>query len=329
MGRHHARVRLHLAPPAPRRGRADGAGGPDRLSAWLAGQWRLLDSAPMRIGFAGAGLMGSHMVRNLLAAGHEIVVSSRNPHRLADTGWTVVDSPAKAAEGVDVVCCIVPDSPEVEAVVTSVLETAQPGAVIVEMSTISPGTARRLADQAAKAGVDYLDCPVSGGPVGAEAGNLAIWVGGSPDAMERARPALEAIGDPAKLMHCGDVGAGLVVKLANNYLGAVGAAASAEALAMARAAGVDPALVVKAVGGGTGANWQLANLMPRKVLAGDFEAGFKIAHMAKDLRIAAEVADALGVEAPVLDLARARFEEARDRYGDDVDYSEVARLAGW
>ncbi|MGH8993866.1 MAG: NAD(P)-dependent oxidoreductase [Acidimicrobiia bacterium] len=283
----------------------------------------------MRIGFAGAGLMGSHMVRNLLAAGHEVVVSSRSPERLADTGWTVVDSPAKAAEGADVVCSIVPDSPEVEAVVGSILETAVAGTVIVEMSTISPETARRLAEQCAKAGVDYLDCPVSGGPVGAEAGSLAIWVGGSPDAFGRARPALEAIGDPAKLLHCGGVGAGLMVKLANNYLGAVGAAASAEALAMARAAGVDPHLVVEAVAGGTGANWQLANLMPRKVLAGDFEAGFKIAHMAKDLRIATEVAEALGIEAPVLELARARFEAARDRFGGDADYGAVARLAGW
>ncbi|MGH9283601.1 MAG: NAD(P)-dependent oxidoreductase [Acidimicrobiales bacterium] len=283
----------------------------------------------MQIGFVGAGLMGAHMVRNLLAAGHDVVVSSRSPERLAGTGWTVVDSPARAAQDADVICSIVPDSPEVEAVVASVLEAAPFHAVIVEMSTISPGTARRLADEAAKAGVDYLDCPVSGGPVGAEAGSLAIWVGGSAEAMERARPVLEAIGDPAKLMHCGDVGAGLVVKLANNYLGAVGAAASAEALAMARAAGVDPALAVEAISAGTGANWQLANLMPKKVLVRDFEAGFKIAHMAKDLRIATEVADALGVAAPVLKLARARFEEAQERYGDDVDYGAVARLAGW
>ncbi len=283
----------------------------------------------MRVGFVGAGLMGAHMVRNLIAAGHDVVVSSRNPERLADTGWTVVDSPARAAEDADVICSIVPDSPEVEAVVASALEAAPFHSVIVELSTISPETARRLAGEAAKAGVDYLDCPVSGGPAGAEAGTLAIWVGGPAEAMERARPVLEVIGDPAKLLHCGDVGAGLIVKLANNYLGAVNAAASSEALAMARAAGVDPALVVVAISGGTGANWQLANLMPKKVLARDFEAGFKIAHMAKDLRIAIEVAEALGIKAPVLELARQRFEEARDRYGPDTDYSSVARLAGW
>jgi 3-hydroxyisobutyrate dehydrogenase-like beta-hydroxyacid dehydrogenase len=283
----------------------------------------------MRVGFVGAGLMGAPMVARLVEAGHEVVVSSRDPARLADSGWTVVASPAEAARGAHVVCSIVPDAPEVEGVVESVLETAEAGLVIVEMSTISPEVARDLAARSAKAGVDYLDCPVSGGPVGAEAGTLAIWVGGAEAAFQRARPVLEVLGDPAKLLHCGPVGSGLVVKLANNFLGAVGAAASAEALALAREAGVDPHLVVEAVSGGTGANWQLANLMPRKVLAGDFAAGFKIAHMAKDLRIATELAASLGVEAPVLALARARFEEARDRYGADVDYGAVSRLAGW
>jgi 3-hydroxyisobutyrate dehydrogenase-like beta-hydroxyacid dehydrogenase len=283
----------------------------------------------LRIGFVGAGLMGAHMVRLLVEAGHDVVVSSRTPERLADTGWTVVGSPKEAAREAEVVCSIVPDSPEVKGVVESLLETAESGTVLVEMSTISPETARQLAGRCAEAGVDYLDCPVSGGPVGAEAGTLAIWVGGAEMAYERARPVLEVLGDPAKILHCGPVGAGLIVKLANNYLGAVGAAASAEALALAREAGVDPQLVVEAVTGGTGANWQLANLMPRKVLAGDFAPGFKIAHMAKDLRIATEVAAALGVDAPVLALARARFEEARDRYGPDVDYGAVSRLAGW
>jgi 3-hydroxyisobutyrate dehydrogenase-like beta-hydroxyacid dehydrogenase len=269
------------------------------------------------------------MVARLVEAGHEVVVSSRSPERLVDTGWTLVGSPAEAARGAEVVCSIVPDSPEVEGVVDSLLETAGAGTVVVEMSTISPEVARDLAGRCAKTGVDYLDCPVSGGPIGAEEGTLAIWVGGSEAAYERARPVLEVLGDPAKLRHCGPVGAGLVVKLANNFLGAVGAAASAEALALAREAGVDPHLVVEAVSGGTGANWQLANLMPRKVLAGDFAPGFKIAHMAKDLRIATELAASMGVEAPVLALARARFEEARDRYGPDVDYGAVSRLAGW
>jgi 3-hydroxyisobutyrate dehydrogenase-like beta-hydroxyacid dehydrogenase len=283
----------------------------------------------MRVGFVGAGLMGAPMVRRLIEAGHDVTVSSRDPARLADTGWRVVGSPEEAAEGAEVVCSIVPDSPEVTAVVESVLKTAAAGTVIVEMSTISPATAKELASRCAGASVDYLDCPVSGGPVGAEAGTLAIWVGGDAAAFERARPVLEVLGQADRLRHCGAVGAGLAVKLANNFLGAVNAAASAEALALAREAGVDPSLVVEAVNDGTGANWQLANLFPRKVLGGDFEPGFRITHMAKDLRIAAEVAADYGLELPELDLARARLEEAMARFGDDRDYGAVARLVGW
>jgi 3-hydroxyisobutyrate dehydrogenase-like beta-hydroxyacid dehydrogenase len=283
----------------------------------------------MRVGFVGAGLMGAPMVRRLIEAGHDVTVSSRDPARLAGTGWRVVGSPEEAADGAEVVCSIVPDSPEVTAVVDSVLKTAAAGTVIVEMSTISPVTARDLAARCSDAGVDYLDCPVSGGPVGAEAGTLAIWVGGDAAAMERARPVLEVLGRADRLRHCGAVGSGLAVKLANNFLGAVNAAASAEALALAREAGVDPALVAEAVGDGTGANWQLANLFPRKVLRGDFEPGFRITHMAKDLRIAAEVAAEYGLELPELDLARARLDEARARFGDDRDYGAVARLVGW
>jgi 3-hydroxyisobutyrate dehydrogenase-like beta-hydroxyacid dehydrogenase len=283
----------------------------------------------MRVGFVGAGLMGARMVARLIEAGHDVTVSSRDPARLADSGWRVVGSPEEAADGAEVVCSIVPDSPEVTAVVESVLKTAAAGTVIVEMSTISPTTARELAARCAGAGVDYLDCPVSGGPVGAEAGTLAIWVGGDAAAMERARPVLEVLGQRDRIRHCGAVGAGLGVKLANNFLGAVNAAASAEALALAREAGVDPALVVEAVNDGTGANWQLANLFPRKVLRGDFAPGFRITHMAKDLRIAAEVAAEYGLELPELELARARLDEAMARFGDDRDYGAVARLVGW
>ena len=283
----------------------------------------------MRVGFVGAGLMGAPMVRRLIEAGHDVTVSSRDPARLADTGWRVVGSPEEAADGAAVVCSIVPDGPEVGAVVDSVLKTAAAGTVIVEMSTISPVTARDLAGRCADAGVDYLDCPVSGGPVGAEAGTLAIWVGGDAAAMERARPVLEVLGQADRVRHCGAVGSGLAVKLANNFLGAVNAAASAEALALAREAGVDPALVVEGVSDGTGANWQLANLFPRKVLRGDFEPGFRITHMAKDLRIAAEVAAEYGLDLPELDLVRARLDEARAQFGDDRDYGAVARLVGW
>lgn len=283
----------------------------------------------MRIGFVGAGLMGAPMVARLVAAGHDVVVSSRTPERLAHTGWTVVASPAEAARDAEVVCSIVPDSPEVTEVVHSVLGTARRGSVIVEMSTHSPEVARTLAAECAVRGVAYLDCPVSGGPTGAAAGTLAIWVGGSEEAMARARPVLAVLGDEAKIRHCGPVGSGLVVKLANNYLGAVNAAACAEALAMARAEGVDPHLVIEAVMQGSGANWQLGNLFPAKVLRGDFEPGFKLEHMVKDVRCARALADALGVDQPLGEAALARLLAAMERFGGQLDYGAVARLNGW
>lgn len=283
----------------------------------------------MRIGFVGAGLMGAPMVERLVAAGHEVVVSSRNPERLADSGWSVVASPAQAASGADAVCSIVPDSPEVEAVVRELAGVMAAGSVIIEMSTHAPDAARALSVEAAAHGISYVDAPVSGGPGGAAAGTLAVWVGGSAEGFERARPVLEVLGDPAKLRHCGEVGAGLVVKLANNYLGAVNAAASAEALAMARAEGVDPELVVDAVMQGSGANWQLGNLFAHKVLKGDYEAGFKIEHMAKDVRHARALAEHLGVEQPVGAVVLGRLTTAMERYGSDVDYGSVARLLGF
>lgn len=272
--------------------------------------------------------MGAPMVRRLLDAGHDVVVSSRNPARLADSGWTVVGSPAEAAKGADVLCSIVPDSPEVTNVVRSALETLRPGAVIVEMSSHAPDAARRLADEASEAGVEYLDCPVSGGPGGAAAGTLAIWVGGSREALALAEPVLDVLGDPEKRAHCGGVGAGLVVKLANNFLGAVCATASAEALAVAAAAGLDPAFVAEAVMQGSGANWQLGNLFPKKVLRDDFEAGFKIEHMVKDVRAERALAGDLGVDQPVGQAMLDRLIEAMERFGGEVDYGSVARLSG-
>lgn len=283
----------------------------------------------MRIGFAGAGLMGAPMVKNLLAAGHDVVVSSRNPERLAETGWTVVGSPAEAARDAEILCSIVPDSAEVDEVVRTALDGLSEGSVIVEMSTHSPEVARTLAAEAAVKGVAYLDAPVSGGPPGATSGTLAIWIGGTDEAVDRAQPVLDILGAPEKIRHCGPVGAGLVVKLANNFLGAACATASAEALAMARAEGLDPQLVIDSVSHGSGANWQLANLFPHKVLKGDFEAGFKVEHMAKDVRHARALAEALGVDQPVGETVLGRLQTAMERYGADVDYGSVARLSGF
>lgn len=283
----------------------------------------------MRVGFIGAGLMGAPMVARLVEAGHEVVVSSRSPARLP-ADWTVVDGPEAAAADADVICSILPDSAEVRSVVTAVLTAARPGAVLVEMTTHSPDVARELACEADARGVSYLDCPAGGGIAAVREGSLALWAGGATEALDRARPVLTAIGDPAKLRHCGPVGSGLVVKLINNYLVAVNAVASGEALAIARESGVDPHTAIDAITtGGGGANAQLAGLFPKRVFAGDFEAGFKLGYMLKDLRHAFGLAGELGVPVPTGQAAGARLGRAAEEFGDDVDFGSVARLYGW
>jgi len=236
----------------------------------------------MRIGFVGSGLMGAGMVRNLAAAGHDVSLYARNPGRAEGLPATLVGSPAEAAEGADLFASCVTDSPDVREVIGAMLQAERPAPVVVEMSTIAPAVARELAEACAARGVAYLDCPVSGGRTGAAAGTLAFMCGGDADALARATPALDAMGDPEKRFHCGPVGRGLVAKLVNNMLVASITAATAEALGAGQRAGLDPALAREVVMRSTGDSWQLRNLFPR-VLAGDHTPGFTVRNLLKDL----------------------------------------------
>jgi 3-hydroxyisobutyrate dehydrogenase-like beta-hydroxyacid dehydrogenase len=274
-------------------------------------------SGGLRVGFVGAGLMGAGMVRNLAAAGHRVRLYARTPARAAGLPAELAPDAAAAVDGADLACSCVTDSADVREVVLAMLEAEAPPPVLVEMSTIAPAVARELAAACAARGVAYCDCPVSGGPVGAEAGTLAIMCGGEAAALERARPALEAMGDPAKRVHCGPVGAGLVAKLVNNLLVAVISAGTAEALAMGQRAGVDPALLREVVLRSSGASWQLEHLFPR-VLAGDHRPGFRARDLRKDLRHAQDLA---GTPLPLGDVAAGLFRGV----ADDADYGAVAR----
>ncbi len=272
----------------------------------------------MVIGFVGTGLMGSGMIRNLAAAGHEVRVHARTPARAEGLPATLVGSIAEAVDGADLACSCVTDSPDVTEVVTAMLGAAAPPPVIVEMSTIAPAVARDLAARCAESGVAYLDCPVSGGPAGAAAGTLAIMIGGDAAAIEAALPALDAMGDPEKRVHCGPVGLGLVAKLVNNALVATITAATAEALGAGQRAGLDPALAREVLMRSSGDSWQLRNLFPR-ILEGEHEPGFTVRNLLKDLGHAADL-DAEPL--PFAALARERLE----RMPPDADYGIVARL---
>jgi 3-hydroxyisobutyrate dehydrogenase-like beta-hydroxyacid dehydrogenase len=229
-----------------------------------------------------------------------------------------VDSFAAAVEGADLACSCVTDSPDVRAVVADMLGADAPAPVLVEMSTIAPAVARELAADCAARGVAYLDCPVSGGPTGAAAGTLAVMAGGEAAALERAAPALDAIGDPARRVHCGAVGLGLVAKLVNNMLVAGIAGATAEALGAGQRAGLDPALAREVIMGASGDSWQLRHLFPR-VLAGDHAPGFTTVNLLKDLGHARGLDDA---PQEFAELARTLLEQVPP----ELDYGAVARL---
>jgi 3-hydroxyisobutyrate dehydrogenase-like beta-hydroxyacid dehydrogenase len=281
-----------------------------------------------RLGFVGMGVMGAPMARNLLRAGNTVTVWSRTAAKaeaLRADGVEVAGSLPELAARCEVVFLCVTSSPDVEEVVAALLPSLAPGALVVDMSTIDPEAARRAAAACAGRGVGFLDAPVSGGETGAINGTLTIMVGGDAAHLERARPYLATMGNPDNIVHCGTVGSGEVVKLVNNLLGATIAAACGEALLMAAKAGADLSTIVRVAGVSSGANWQLASAFPSQVFSGRFKAGFFTDLMTKDVRLATELGQAVGVEMPVSGEVLAAFRRAQDAGHGRDDYTAVVR----
>ncbi len=272
----------------------------------------------MRVGVIGAGLMGAGMIRNIAAGGHEVTVFARTPSTAEGLPAALAPDIAAAVEGADVAVLSVTDSEDVLEVVAAVSAATAPPPVIIDTSTIAPAAAREAATVAAAAGAEYLDCPVSGGPPGAAAGTLAVMCGGTDAGVAAATPVLDLIGDPAKRVHCGPVGSGLVAKLVNNLLVAVISAGTAEAFGIGQRAGVDPEVLAQVVMASSGDSWQLRNLFPR-VLAGDHTPGFRARDLRKDLRHARDLA---AQPLAIGDPASSLFDEVDDM----LDYGAVARL---
>jgi 2-hydroxy-3-oxopropionate reductase len=287
---------------------------------------------PETIGFIGLGIMGAPMARNLLAAGHPVVGYNRSPEpleRLAEEGAQPAGSAREVAERSEVTITMLPDSPQVTEVMEDVLAGASAGQLLIDMSTISPVVARRLAEQAREQDLDLLDAPVSGGDVGAREGTLSIMVGGEPRAFERARPILEVLGKT--ITHVGPSGAGQVVKACNQIVVAVTIEAVSEALVLGSKAGVDPGLILDVLGGGLAGN-RVMEVRRRNFLEHDFTPGFRIDLHHKDLNIALESGDAFGVPLPATGLVQQllRTLRARGQGGDDHSalLSLVENLAG-
>jgi 2-hydroxy-3-oxopropionate reductase len=287
------------------------------------------------IGFIGLGIMGKPMARNLVGAGYTLVVHnrSRGPvDELVAEGARAAGNPREVAQQSQIVITMLPDSPDVAAVVEGpdgVLAGASTGLVLIDMSTISPVVAQRLAQAAAGKGVTMLDAPVSGGDKGAIAGTLSIMVGGDEVAFERMQPVFAAMGKT--IVRVGDSGAGQVVKACNQVVVALTIEAVSEALVLGSKAGVDPAKILQVLGGGLAAN-RVMELRGPNFLQHSFAPGFKVRLHQKDLGIALAAGHAYGVPLPATALTDQLFQALAVDGKGDLDHSALLtvleRLAG-
>ncbi|MFC3531994.1 NAD(P)-dependent oxidoreductase [Vogesella facilis] len=283
----------------------------------------------MKVGYIGLGIMGAPCVRNLLAAGHEVTVWARRrdaAQALLDAGAQWADSPAKLAANVELVVTNVADTVDVEQLLlgdNGVAQGAAPGLVCVDMSTISPLGARDIAARLAAQGIDFLDCPVSGGEVGAINGTLTIMVGGQATALEKARPALAAMGKT--ITHIGDSGAGQVAKACNQIAVGVGIAAVAEVMKLAKACGVDPAPVREALLGGFAAS-RVLDVHGQRMIDDNFAPGFKAKLHLKDMGIVLDTAQSLGIKLPEAERVAGLIGELVADGEGELDSSAIARL---
>jgi 3-hydroxyisobutyrate dehydrogenase len=281
------------------------------------------------IAFIGTGVMGRSMAGHLMAAGHALHVFNRTREKaraLLDAGARWHDSAGEAASAADAVVTMLGFPRDVEDSYLGaggIVERARPGALLVDMTTSSPLLARRISAAASARGLDCLDAPVSGGDVGAREARLVIMVGGEPAAFERARPIFSLLGKNIALQ--GPAGAGQHCKMANQIACAVGMVAWCEALAYARRAGLDPAKVHGSISGGAAGSWALTNLGPR-ALGGDFAPGFYVKHIRKDIRIAVESAEEMGLELPGLDCARKLYDQVAAKGWDELGTQALYRL---
>jgi 2-hydroxy-3-oxopropionate reductase len=278
------------------------------------------------IGFIGLGVMGKPMVRNLLRAAYTLVIYDRNcapMEELAAEGAGIGLSPSDVASRSDIVILMLPDSPDVEQVVfgpQGVVEGIRPGSTLVDMSSISPVTAVKVATELGKMGVKVLDAPVSGGDVGAIKATLSIMVGGPEEVFNEVLPIFQALGKSIVL--CGAHGAGQVTKLCNQVLVALQLEAVAEALVLGAKAGVDPAKIVQVLSGGLARCGVLENRGMR-IVNRDFEPGFRVRLHYKDLNNAMAAAKAYDVPLPLTAIVTEMFKRLKVSGRGELDHSAI------
>lgn len=282
-----------------------------------------------KIGFIGLGIMGKPMAGNLIVAGYQLVVHDINREavqELVAKGAEEALSPKEASESADAIVTILPDDDTVELVATGkegVLEGMSEGAILVDMSTISPTTAKRIAERLEANGMEMLDAPVSGGEVGAIEGSLSIMVGGKQEIFDRVLPVLQKMGK--NINYVGDHGAGQVAKASNQIIVALTIEAVAEALIFAKKSGVDPVKVRDALLGGF-AHSRVLEVHGQRMLERNFEPGGKVRLHKKDTGIAMSIAKELGMYLPGTSLVSQLWNAVAAQGGLDWDHSSMVKV---
>lgn len=282
-----------------------------------------------RVGFIGLGIMGKPMAKNLVDAGYELVVHNRSPQKaeeLVNDGATAAGSPREVAERADVIITMLPDSPDVENVVAGeegVLEGIREGALLADMSTISPVVTGELSAKVGEKGASMLDAPVSGGDVGAIEGTLSIMVGGDEGDFERAKPLFEVMGKT--VTHVGPTGAGQVTKAANQIVVALTIEAVSEALVLGSRGGVSPEKILDVLGGGLAGN-KVMEVKREKFLSHKFDPGFRSELHHKDLGIALAAGRQYGVALPVTAIVDQMLLAMKKKGWGGEDHSALLRV---
>lgn len=264
------------------------------------------------IGFIGTGVMGKSMASHLMNAGYPVLVFNRtksSAESLVEKGAVWKDSVADVAKEADIIITMVGYPADVEEVYLGeegILKNAKPGTYAIDMSTSEPSLAKKIYGEAKAKGVYSLDAPVSGGDVGAKNAALTIMVGGDKEAFGKMMPVLEVMGSNIILQ--GGAGAGQHTKMCNQIAIASNMIGVSEAMVYAKRAGLDPETVLKSIGAGAAGSWSLSNLAPR-MIKGDFEPGFYVKHMVKDMNIALNEAEKMGLWTPGLELSKSLYDE--------------------
>ncbi len=264
------------------------------------------------VGFIGTGVMGRSMASNILNGGYKILVNNRTKESadtLVEKGAVWKDSIADLAKDADVIITIVGYSNDVENIYfreDGILNNCKKGTIVIDMTTSKPSLAQRIFNEAKAKGISALDAPVSGGDVGARDGKLTIMVGGEKEVFEKVSPLFKLMGTSVNLL--GAAGAGQHTKMSNQIAIASNMIGVCEAMVYAKRAGLDPEKVLMTIGGGAAASWSLSNLAPR-MIKGDFEPGFYVKHFVKDMKIALEEAENMGIKLLGLELAKSLYDE--------------------